>query len=162
MVELRESSTDTGESATSSQGSTMEARRHWYGSVREVLSAGAIVFSAGAYLFDFGSNIVVLVEYLARYVELSSSLQDLEEVGGGGTASAADLHHQKSELAGYVFALLAILAFCHSLNALLFKLKSASGLGKSQLSPVSAAYFLPLIHLYRLANLVWRTLSCRG
>ena len=125
----------------------------------EVLAIGSIVLSAGAYLFDFASNIVILVQYSTRYVELSSFIktQDLlDEV------KVAILHHQQSDLGGYFFALLAVLVCCHSLNVILFKLKFQATSGNVDLAPIFAAYFLPLLHLYRLANLVWRTFSCKG
>ncbi|KAH7430746.1 hypothetical protein KP509_08G012500 [Ceratopteris richardii] len=95
----------------------------------------SIVLSAGTYLFDFGSNIVVLVEYSQRFAELS------KREARGLSICDAKCRHQTSELAGYFYALLVIL---HSD------------------APLWAAYFLPLIHLYRLSKLLWRTLSCAG
>ena len=127
--------------------------------LRELVATGSIVFSAGAYLFDFGSNVVVLVQYSTRYVQLSSLIKTQNPLN---EATVATLHHQKSELAGYFFALLAILACCHSLNALLFKIKVKATRDNIVLHPLFAAYFLPLIHLYRLANLVWCTFSYQG
>ena len=125
----------------------------------EVLVIGSIVLSAGAHLFDFGSNVVVLAQYSTRYVQLSSFIKTqnlLDE------AKVATLHHQKSDLGGYFFALLVVLVCCHSLNALLFKLKFQATSDNVDLAPIFAAYFLPLLHLYRLANLVWCTFSCKG
>ncbi|KAH7430745.1 hypothetical protein KP509_08G012400 [Ceratopteris richardii] len=119
--------------------------------LRTSVVVSSIVLSAGTYLFDFGSNIVVLVEYSQRFAELS------KREARGLSICDAKCRHQTSELAGYFYALLVILVCCHTLNAVLFKLKF-----KHSDAPVWAAYFLPLIHLYRLSKLLWRTLSCAG
>ncbi|KAI5062118.1 hypothetical protein GOP47_0022657 [Adiantum capillus-veneris] len=119
--------------------------------LQNVVVVSSILLSAGTYLFDFGSNLVVVVEYSQRFVSLS------RREAGGARSCDATCRHQTSELAGYFYALLAIMVCCHSLNAILFKLKF-----KHSDAPLCAAYFLPLIHLYRLSNLLWRTLSCAG
>ncbi|MCO5563125.1 hypothetical protein L7F22_016761 [Adiantum nelumboides] len=117
----------------------------------QLLVVSSIVLSAGTYLFDFGSNLVVLVEYSQRYISL------LRREAGGIASCDATCRVQTSEVAGYFYGLLGIMACCHSLNAILFKLKF-----KHSDAPICVAYFLPLIHLYRLSNLLWRTLSCAG
>ena len=117
----------------------------------DAVAISSIVLSAGTYLFDFGSNIIVLVEYSTRFMSL------MRREKQGLSACDAQCRQHTSNLAGYFYALLAILACCHSLNAVLFKLKF-----RHSDAPIFAAYFLPLIHLYRLSNLLWRTLSCEG
>lgn len=117
----------------------------------DAVVVSSILLSAGTYLFDFGSNLVVLVQYSRRFVSLSR-----REAGGASNCDAT-CRHQTSELTGYFYALLGILVCCHSLNAILFKLKF-----KHRDTPACAAYVLPLIHLYRLSNLLWRTFSCTG
>ncbi|KAH7430802.1 hypothetical protein KP509_08G015700 [Ceratopteris richardii] len=122
--------------------------------LRTSVVVSSIVLSAGTYLFDFGSNIVVLVEYSQRFADLSK-----REARGLSICDAdtSKCRHQTSELAGYFYALLVILVCCHTLNGVLFKLKL-----KHSDASLWAAYFLPLIHLYRLSKLLWRTLSCAG
>ncbi|KAI5063199.1 hypothetical protein GOP47_0021746 [Adiantum capillus-veneris] len=119
--------------------------------LHDFVVVNSILLSAGTYLFDFGSNLVVLVEYFERFMSLS------RRKVGGVRACDATCQLQTADVAAYSFGLLATLVCNHSLNGILFKVKFTHSD-----APLCAAYFLPLIHLYRLSNLIWRTLSCKG
>lgn len=111
--------------------------------------AASITLSAGTYLFDFVSNMVVVYEYGRTYTR---SVR-LEHEGNCNSSCRV----QTSELTGYFMGMVGVLIFSHTLNAVIFKFKF-----KKEDAPLRAAYFLPLIHFWRLVDLLWRTLSFKG
>ena len=111
--------------------------------------AASIIVSAGTYLFDFVSNIAVVIEY-SRYDVGRLMYEGI----CNGSSSCSSV---KGELNVFVICMVGVLVLAHTLNAVMFKLKF-----KQEDAPWRAAYFLPLIHLWRLADLLWRTLSFKG
>ncbi|KAI5082276.1 hypothetical protein GOP47_0002019 [Adiantum capillus-veneris] len=115
-------------------------------------SWAAITTVAGAatYLFDAASNAATA----AKYYQFSR-----QQAGGQLEALQDDQVGQSIDARGAFVVVVSLIAVAHLTNLVMF-CTTLQPEGPDQ--PVAAAFFLPLIHLKRLAHLLARTLSVHG
>eukprot|EP01018_Ginkgo_biloba_P038048 Gb_40004 [translate_table: standard] len=111
-----------------------------------------IVSSAGFYFFDIITTLMTARVYY--YLDVNYRGQTVMGYKGhnGKYLSGWD-----SEFTGTFASIISIIVVSHTLNAVIFCLNA-----KIKREAMKAAYLLPLLHLRRLAILVWRTGTLQG
>eukprot|EP01018_Ginkgo_biloba_P038046 Gb_03719 [translate_table: standard] len=119
---------------------------------KDFWAALTIVSSAAFYFFDVISTIMT-----ARvYYNLDINYKGQTVMGYKGH-NGKYLSRWDSEFTGTFASIISIIVVSHTLNAVIFCLNA-----QIKREAMKAAYLLPLIHLRRLAILVWRTVTLQG
>ncbi|MCO5605998.1 hypothetical protein L7F22_060184 [Adiantum nelumboides] len=111
-------------------------------------AALATVAGAATYLFDAASNAATAVKYYQFSREQASGQGEVQDQVG-----------QAIDARGAFVVVVSLMAVAHLTNLVIF---CTTLHGPLRTHPVAAAFFLPLIHLKRLAHLLARTLSVHG